>query len=397
MERLHTELLRQDLDSRIISRWPVRVPGAERLHKTRKSLSTALWHEWLRRQRKEADRRVRGKATTYRSDCWSKWRPAGLAHLPIPDVWHLHWVAGMLDWPSWLPWLTSTAPVVWTLHDYSPVQGIWHYEPLPIEDAAVLASWDRRVLAEKKRVLGPLKPSRLNFVALSDPVAQRVAEIDHVQPFRVETIPNAFAGLAHPPVPKAVAKAALDLEGRFVVGLCAQNFGDQLKGAADLAAALQPFTDRPEIVVLTAGWGELPEFPVPHVYLGKFEDDRAMRLFFSALDVFANPSHRETFGNTTVEALACETPVIGYDTGILRTAIDAGRAGWVLPVGDVDGFSKALRAAMEKGETLAAMGRHGRAHVVQTFAPEKQGESHLALYRRLAAEFRADESSDATG
>jgi len=41
------------------------------------------------------------------------------------DIIHLHWVAGMLDYPSFFE--ENIKPVVWTFHDLNPALGLFHY------------------------------------------------------------------------------------------------------------------------------------------------------------------------------------------------------------------------------------------------------------------------------
>ena len=44
--------------------------------------------------------------------------------------------------------------------------------------------------------------------------------------------------------------------------------------------------------------------------------------YYSMADVYVNPTHKDNFPTTNIEALACGTPVITYNTGGSPEAID---------------------------------------------------------------------------
>lgn len=50
------------------------------------------------------------------------------------------------------------------------------------------------------------------------------------------------------------------------------------------------------------------------ICLGSINDPNVLAEYYSAADLFLNPSRYETFGKTTAEALSCGTPVVAYDT-----------------------------------------------------------------------------------
>lgn len=60
--------------------------------------------------------------------------------------------------------------------------------------------------------------------------------------------------------------------------------------------------------------------------------------FFRAINVFAMPSHGETFGMVTIEAMAAGVPVIGTDKDGTRELLGAGRFGYLFQKEDVQDF-----------------------------------------------------------
>ena len=70
--------------------------------------------------------------------------------------------------------------------------------------------------------------------------------------------------------------------------------------------------------------------------------------WYSAADVFVNPTRADNFPNTHLEALACGTPVAAFDTGGCAEAFDE-RTGASAPEGDLP----ALEDAVQKCLTLS--------------------------------------------
>ena len=88
------------------------------------------------------------------------------------------------------------------------------------------------------------------------------------------------------------------------------------------------------------------------VFLGRV-GSTDMPAFFASIDVLVVPSRtmptwKEQFGRVLVEAMACQTPVIGSDSGEIPHVI--GDAGLVFPEGDAQALaSHLLRLAGDSG------------------------------------------------
>lgn len=65
-------------------------------------------------------------------------------------------------------------------------------------------------------------------------------------------------------------------------------------------------------------------------------------LFYHAIDVFVMPSHGETYGMVTLEAMLMQKPIIGVDTDGTTELLQYGRFGWLHELEDVEGFCKQL-------------------------------------------------------
>jgi glycogen synthase len=81
----------------------------------------------------------------------------------------------------------------------------------------------------------------------------------------------------------------------------------------------------------------------------------------AASQVSVMPSRYETFGLSALEALACGTPVVGFDIESLRDTVGPG-TGVLVPAYDVGHMRDALRALLRDPSNCTAMGERGRLH-----------------------------------
>jgi glycosyltransferase involved in cell wall biosynthesis len=107
---------------------------------------------------------------------------------------------------------------------------------------------------------------------------------------------------------------------------------------------------------------------------------------FAAMDVMALPSltrknWKEQFGRVLIEAMACETPVIGSDSGEIPNVI--GDAGLVTPEGDAKALAAALARLGSDPAHRAALVRRGRQRVLDRFTQEQVARRTAALYNEV--------------
>lgn len=77
-------------------------------------------------------------------------------------------------------------------------------------------------------------------------------------------------------------------------------------------------------------------------FLGRVSEETKVKLYQKSW-VLVNPSLMEGWGITTIEANACATPAIGSNVAGLRDAIKNPHSGMLVPYGNVDEFSKAIK------------------------------------------------------
>lgn len=100
-----------------------------------------------------------------------------------------------------------------------------------------------------------------------------------------------------------------------------------------------------------------------------------------ALPSLTSPGWTEQFGRVLIEAMACQVPVVGSDSGEIPRVIDAG--GLTVREGDVEALAGALARLAEDGELRASVGRTGRARVLDRFTHEKIAADTVEFYRSV--------------
>jgi glycosyltransferase involved in cell wall biosynthesis len=113
-------------------------------------------------------------------------------------------------------------------------------------------------------------------------------------------------------------------------------------------------------------------------------DDRAaLAREYGSAWVSVLPSHGEAFGLVLVEALACGTPVVGYDDGGISEIIDRPGIGRLFDRLAPAALAQALLEAIELSAVAETVSRcRGRA---EELSVDRCTESYLALYRELGA------------
>jgi glycosyltransferase involved in cell wall biosynthesis len=102
----------------------------------------------------------------------------------------------------------------------------------------------------------------------------------------------------------------------------------------------------------------------------------------ASMDVLFFPSVTETFGNVTLEAMACGLPVVASAATGSQSLVDDHVSGRLITPGAVHQFAEALRAYVENADLRAAHGKAGEARA-QEFGWDKINQAVADTYVRL--------------
>ncbi|GAC1565348.1 MAG: glycosyltransferase family 4 protein [Ktedonobacteraceae bacterium] len=116
----------------------------------------------------------------------------------------------------------------------------------------------------------------------------------------------------------------------------------------------------------------VPTYEVPQVL---------QELDVLVLPSLTRPNWKEQFGRVLAEAMSCETPVIGSDSGEIPYVI--GDAGLVFPEGNTSELSARVRQLLDAPELFDTLVRKGRQRVLENYTQEQVARQTYGVYREM--------------
>jgi glycosyltransferase involved in cell wall biosynthesis len=126
------------------------------------------------------------------------------------------------------------------------------------------------------------------------------------------------------------------------------------------------------------------------IFLG-VQRGEALARHFASGDVFVFPSHSETFGNVTLEAMASGLPTVAFDYGAAREYLRDGLHGAAIRDGDDAGFIEAV-TRIGSDEGLRRAMRAAAREAVSALRPEQVASDFDDVLRSLSEARRQDAS-----
>ena len=117
------------------------------------------------------------------------------------------------------------------------------------------------------------------------------------------------------------------------------------------------------------------------IFIGQQVGDDLARSVASS-DVFLNPSITETFGNVTLESMACGLPVVAAVATGATSLVRDGETGMLVDPSDIDGFADALERYAKEPELRRRHGKAGLAYA-QTMDWDRINSAVVRIYLRV--------------
>ena len=279
-----------------------------------------------------------------------------------PDVVHLHNLHGYyVNIEMLFEWLAAhNCKVEWTLHDCWAFTGHCAYftyvkcaqwkthcayfegrcpqlgtYPKTYSKASCVWNFD-----QKKRLFSLVPAGRMRLIAPSLWLANLVAE-SFLSEYPVEVRHNTVDTSVFKPTPSDF-RERYGIGDRFMILGVASPWTER-KGLSDfvrLAGELD--SEKYAIVLVGLSEKQVKELPAGIVGLTRTDSREELAAIYSAADVFFNPTVEDNYPTVNLEAEACGTPVVTYDTGGCAETV---RRGDSCVVG---GFSEGLRKLIER-------------------------------------------------
>lgn len=125
---------------------------------------------------------------------------------------------------------------------------------------------------------------------------------------------------------------------------------------------------------------------LPYVHFLNDVDENALRLIYSAADVYVQPSLYEGFGLPVLEAMACGTPVVASSVGPLPEVI--GDTGYLASPGDDEALAAGIARLLDDPEARLKLGQRARERV-RSYSWDRTVASTSQLYSMFNRSSRA--------
>lgn len=308
------------------------------------------------------------------------------------DVLHLHWVQNEMLSIEDLPHLHK--PLIWTLHDMWAFCGAEHVswserwkEGYRRDNAEAgyrgldINRWTwRRKQRNWKKPVSLIAPSRW--------LAACVQQSALMKDWPVRVIPNAIDTDFWCPVDKALARTLLGLpEGvpLVIFGTSGANAAYH-KGFDLLEQALSHLRGQGADLELAIFGQRKPKQPPmlghPVHYLGILHDDLTMRLAYCAADALIVPSRIDNLPNTAVEAMACGTPVVAFDTCGLPDIVDHQSNGFLARAFDAEDLATGISWTVTHHDP-PSLRQAARQKAVECFSESTVLAQHAEAYEQV--------------
>ncbi|GFE74161.1 MULTISPECIES: glycosyltransferase family 1 protein [Novosphingobium] len=137
--------------------------------------------------------------------------------------------------------------------------------------------------------------------------------------------------------------------------------------------------------VLVVGEGPAREWfqdRLPQAAFVGFQQGEDLARAVASMDMLFNPSVTETFGNVTLEAMACRLPVVAAAATGSQSLVDDHVSGRLIPPGAIHQFAEALKAYIENPQLRASHGLAGENRALD-FSWDRINQAVAETYVRL--------------
>lgn len=272
-------------------------------------------------------------------------------------------------------------PVVWTLHDCWAFTGHcahfdlcgcdkWktHCEHcMQKKEYPASYVWDnsRGNYIRKKNAIGQI--DKLEVVTPSDWL-KKLVEQSFLKRYSVQVVKNGIDLSEFHPVYDKNIKQKYGLQGKKIILGVASEWSKR-KGIQDFEKLADMIEDKYHIVLIGNITGKkIDKSNVTLIH--RTENKAQLAAWYTEADVFFNPTYEDNYPTVNLEAQACGTPVITYNTGGSPEGIMSG-GGYVIEQADLNAFIKQLKA-MEKMKLITKG--------CEEMSKEKMLECYMKIY-----------------
>lgn len=324
-----------------------------------------------------------------------------------PDIIHLHNLHGYyLNIEILLKYIAeANIPVVWTLHDCWPITGhCAHFDYVNCRKwvslcskcpqkrsypASLFADRSAKNYLLKKELFTSIRQMTIVTVSkwLSDIVNQ-----SFLSNYPVQVINNGIDTDVFKPIISRRIRKKYNLENEFIL-LGVASIWNNRKGLSDFLELSRLIDKNSRIILVGLNRGQIDSLPQNIIGISCTENQEELAELYSMADVYVNPSVEETFGLTTVEALACGTPAIVYNATACPEVVTH-ETGFIVEKGNIDGLLNAIETVRRNGK--AQYSNICRERAIKLYDKNDRYLDYLNLYESMLKHNRNDTNAAAS-
>lgn len=201
--------------------------------------------------------------------------------------------------------------------------------------ASKLFSRSAKNYQEKRRIFQGV--SNLTIVVPSKWLAGLVKQ-SYLQEYPVQVVYNTIDTTVFKPTEGNFREKYNLLDKKIVLGVA--SVWEPRKGLQDFFKLAQMLDDSYRIVLVGLNDVQMQNLPKNIIGIKRTNSSQELAEIYTAADVFVNPTYEDNYPTVNLEAQACGTPVITYDTGGARETVNG--VG-VVEKGDIQKLEKAIK------------------------------------------------------
>jgi putative colanic acid biosynthesis glycosyltransferase len=310
-----------------------------------------------------------------------------------PDVIHLHNLHGYyLNFGLLFKYLKQAeTPIIWTLHDCWAFTGhCTHYDYIGCEKwkdvcyrCAQKQEYPKSMFRDRSRLNYQLKKElfkglkKLRIVTPSNWLSNQVGQ-SFLKEYPVEVINNGIDVNVFR-YKESDFRSRYDLHKKYII-LGVASVWTERKGLQYFIEMSKRLNSDEKIVLVGLNKKQIKQLPEGVIGIEKTINASELANIYSESDIYINPTLEDNYPTTNLEALACGTPVVTFNSGGSSESIGV-YCGVVVKRGDFNGLIEGIVNVKKKDKNLYK--DICRKHAIKMFDKSTRFEEYIRLYKNI--------------
>ena len=308
-----------------------------------------------------------------------------------PDIVHLHNIHGYyLNYKVLFDYLAESGmPVVWTLHDCWSMTGhCAQFEQFGCDkwktqchDCQYHNAWYPKSIIDRSKRNFELKKqcftsvNDMTIVAVSHWL-EGIVKQSFLAKYPIKVINNGVDLTSFRPCSDTPRVSVMGDQKFTILGV-ASSWDDD-KGIKEFVKLSQ----NPDYQVIMVGVKDNLKAKLPKeiTAIARTNSQEELAKYYSMADVFVNPTYKDSFPTTNLEALACGTPVITYKTGGSPESVTP-ETGIVVEKGNFEQLCDAIKTIKNNGKSYYSASCRERAE--KFYNKDDRFKDYIDLYENI--------------